>query len=260
MLNGRDAKIIVADYDFESQYLVYSTSEIFTHQTTGSQDVVVVYAYEGEDGEFAIKAGKDVQVNSTDSNVQSKVEDSILQINYQHPEGTIPIKVTFGDDSRKDLLILVSGYSAATRWWAPQVAGGQDKDTERVLIHGPYLVRKSELSGSTLHFYGDIDETTPVQVVAPDFVKKFRWNGNNLDLEKTSYGTWTGTISFEDPDIRITDLTQATWKYSPAYPESEADFDDSEWAAADHTTTNSITTPQTLPILFADDYGKHILF
>lgn len=223
MLNGRDAKIIVADYDFESQYLVYSTSEIFTHQTTGPQDVVVVYAYEGEDGEFAIKAGKDVQVNSTDSNVQSKVEDSILQINYQHPEGTIPIKVTFGDDSRKDLLILVSGYSAATRWWAPQVAGGQDKDTERVLIHGPYLVRKSELSGSTLHFYGDIDETTPVQVVAPDFVKKFRWNGNNLDLEKTSYGTWTGTISFEDPDIRITDLTQATWKYSPAYPESEAD-------------------------------------
>ncbi|KAI8137249.1 glycoside hydrolase superfamily [Fennellomyces sp. T-0311] len=55
ILNGRVAKIITSDYAFHSHHLIYTTNEIFTHQAMGSHDVILVYAYEKGDGEFAIK-------------------------------------------------------------------------------------------------------------------------------------------------------------------------------------------------------------
>lgn len=249
ILNGRDSKILAADYDFESQHLVYATSEIFTHFSTGSVDVLAVYAYEGEEGEIALKINENVTVRSSDKGVTSSASDGITQINYEHPKnGTTAIQVSGGD---KDVLILVSGYSTATKWWAPVVSKEQ-----RVLIQGPYLVRSASISGDTLSFLGDIDTDTPIEVVASDNIRNFHWNGKNVSLKKSSYGSWTGIIKFQKPNIKITDLTKATWKYSPASPESDPNFDDSKWLTADHTTTNSTTEPISLPVLYADDYGK----
>ena len=47
------------------------------------------------------------------------------------------------------------------------------------------------------------------------------------------------------------------WRHTQDSPEAQPGFDDSTWQVADKTTTNSATTPGTLPVLFADDYGFH---
>ncbi|KAI7856110.1 glycoside hydrolase superfamily [Circinella umbellata] len=256
VLNGRDAKILISGYDFESQHLVYSTSEIFTHQDMGSHDVMLVYAYEKEDGEIALKAkskASKVKIETKDKTVtQSALKRDIVQINYKHPNGTSPIYIK--NAGEKDLLLLVAGYSSATRWWAPIV---DSKNGDRVLIHGPYLVRSAEIKDNSVSFKGDIDETTDIQVVVPDNIKSFKWNGKDIKLKPTGHGSWEGTLDFGRPQVEYTDLTKATWKYSQGSPESQPDFDDTEWITADHLQTNSVTVPDTWPILYADDYGYH---
>ncbi|KAI9494123.1 beta galactosidase [Zychaea mexicana] len=255
VLNGRDAKVLVADYDFESQHLVYSTSEIFTHQDVGSYDVIVVYAYEKEEGEFVIKTGgkRNVKVETNDS-VTSEFSDGVLQLTYTHPNGTTPVYISGAGKKNKDLLVLISGYETALLWWAPVI--DKKKDT-RVLINGPYLVRSAYVSRSSVAFTGDIDQTTDIQVILPRAITSITWNGKKVKLHKGDHSIWTGTLKFTEPEVKYTDLTKAKWKYSPGSPETDSDFDDSEWTTADRLTTNSVTTSDTLPILYADDYGYH---
>ncbi|KAI9275687.1 glycoside hydrolase superfamily [Phascolomyces articulosus] len=242
ILNGRDAKLLVTDYDFNSQHLVYSTSEIFTHQDAGSHDVIIVYAYEKEEGEFAIKVKDDtkVKVETNNDSVKSETNDGILQLTYTHPNGTSPIYISGG--AEKDLLVLVAGYQSALRWWAPYL---NEKEGKRALINGPYLVRSATVSKddkSTVAFTGDIDETTDIQVVLPDGIKAITWNGEKVHLKKEDkHDIYTGILEFKKPDIKYTDLTEVTWKYK----------------AADRLSTASITPHDTWPILYADDYGYH---
>ena len=48
------------------------------------------------------------------------------------------------------------------------------------------------------------------------------------------------------------------WKAAPENPESDPGFDDSAWAVADKTSSNSTTqVPAGQPVLFSDDYGFH---
>jgi hypothetical protein len=250
LLNGRDAKIITTSYDFGSQHLLYSTSEVFTHFSQDSQDVILVYAYEGEDGEFAITSSSDkITVNGTDASVTSALSGTTLQINYQHPNGTTYINAA--GQNGTDVLLVVAGYDAATKWWAPLTSSGQT-----VMVQGPYLVRSAEIQGSRLVLTGDTDATTSIEIVAPKGIKSVTWNGINVSVKRTSYGTLTGKISGPNANISLPDLTKATWKYSPASPETNTTFDDSKWVAANHmTTTNPVLTPTTLPVLYADDYG-----
>ena len=58
--------------------------------------------------------------------------------------------------------------------------------------------------------------------------------------------------------ISLPDLGNATWRSAPESPEAAPSFDDSAWARADKTTTNSTTKPPAgQPVLTADDYGFH---
>jgi beta-galactosidase len=252
VLNGRDAKIITTSYDFGSQHLLYSTSEIFTHFQQDSRDVMLVYAYEGEDGEFAItSSSQKVQTYGQDASVSSSLAKNVLQINYKHPDGTIFISAS--GKQGKDLLLLVSGYASATKWWAPQTSKGQT-----VLVSGPYLVRSAEIQGSRLVLTGDTDAATDLEIVVPSAVHQITWNGVNVLVKATQYGTLTGKIAGPRQEIQIPDLTKAIWKYSPASPETSNNFDDSKWVVADHQTTKNPFPPKTLPVLYADDYGKEI--
>ncbi|KAI9488309.1 hypothetical protein BDB00DRAFT_791956 [Zychaea mexicana] len=194
---------------------------------------------------FAIKATgsskKDLKVK-THSSVKYKTADDVLQLTYTHPNGTTPAYISSA--SNKDLLVPVSGYDAALRWWAPSIDENGDK---RVLINGLYLVRGASVSGGSVAFTGDIDATTDIQVNLPDDITSITWNGQD-----------TGTLEFKKPNIKFTeDLSKAQWKYSSAFPETDPAFDDSKWTTADHESTYSITVPETLPVLFADDYGYH---
>jgi beta-galactosidase len=251
-LNGRDAKILTANYDFGSQYLLYSTSEIFTHIQQDSRDVMLVYAYEGEDGEFAITSGSQkVKAYGVDSNVTSSLSNNVLQINYQHPNGTAAISCS--GNQGKELLLLVSGYSSAIKWWAPQTSKG-----ETILVYGPYLVRSAEINGNHLTLTGDTDATTNIEIVVTSKVRHVTWNGVNVVVKSTSYGTLTAKIAGPQQNIQIPDLTKSVWKYSSASPETSNTFDDSQWLSADHMNTTSPFPPKTLPVLYADDYGTKL--
>lgn len=253
LLNGRDAKIITTSYDFESQHLMYSTSEIFTHFSQDTHDVILVYAYEGEDGEIAITSSSNkVTVNGSNASVTSALNGTTLQINYHHPNGTTYINAI--GQKGTDVLLVVAGYDAATKWWAPVTSSGKT-----LMIQGPYLVRSAEIQGSRLAFTGDTDSITSIEIVAPKEIRSVTWNGMNVSVKRTSYGTLTGKIS-GPAKISLPDLTKSIWKYSPASPETNATYDDSKWVAADHTTTNNPKlTPNTLPVLYADDYGMYAL-
>src|SRR6185503_14309554 len=47
------------------------------------------------------------------------------------------------------------------------------------------------------------------------------------------------------------------WRYLRDVPEADPAFDEGDWTAADHVTTNNPTRPTTLPVLYTDDYGFH---
>ncbi len=58
------------------------------------------------------------------------------------------------------------------------------------------------------------------------------------------------------PSLTLPALTG--WVYSEENPEVSPSFDDSGWAVADKTTSNSSTAiPSGQPVLFVDDYGFH---
>ncbi|KAI8578859.1 hypothetical protein K450DRAFT_156599, partial [Umbelopsis ramanniana AG] len=251
-LNGRDAKILTASYDFGSQHLLYSTSEIFTHIKQDSRDVILVYAYEGEHGEFAITSvSGDIQAYGVDANVSNSFDHNVLQVNYIHPEGSTYISTTPSEDG-SEMLLIVSGYSSALRWWAPQSSGG-----ETVLVSGPYLVRSAEIEGSQLVLMGDTDVTTDIEIIVSEVISEVTWNGIHVVVTPTQYGTLTGQLPGPEQDVEIPDLAQATWKYSPASPETANDFNDTNWVPADHQATNNPRQPMNLPVLYADDYGYH---
>ena len=54
-LDGKDLKVIVADYQLDSAHLVYSTSHLMTHAPLGSQDVAVLASRPGDDGETVLR-------------------------------------------------------------------------------------------------------------------------------------------------------------------------------------------------------------
>ncbi|KAI8064245.1 putative beta-galactosidase [Gongronella butleri] len=253
-LNGRDAKILTTDYAFNSHYLLYSTSEIFVHESFGNLDVMLVYAYSGEDGETTFKFdsnGASAKVMNGDKTVTSKtVNGNQLQINYGHANGTTPILIS-NKNSSSQLLLLVADYDTATRWWAPEIASGQ-----RVLVSGPYLVRSAEITGSILYLKGDTDQTTSLEVIAPPNVKTIYWNGGKITTRKTSYGSFAGHIAGPKP-VKLPNFADLKWKYSYGSPETDASFDDSTWTVADHNSTNANTAPITTPVLYADDYDYH---
>jgi beta-galactosidase len=249
-LNGRDAKILTASYDFGSQHLLYSTSEIFTHIKQDSRDVILVYAYEKEDGEFAITSESgDIRVYGVDSTVSSTFEKNVLQVNYKHPDGSTYISTASAKDG-SEILLIVAGYSSASRWWAPQSSRGQT-----VLVSGPYLVRSAEIKGGLLSLTGDTDVNTNIEIIVSDSVSEVTWNGVNVIVKPTQYGTLTGHLPGPEEDIEIPDLAKATWKYSPASPETANEFNDSNWVTADHQTTSNPWQPTSPPVLYADDYG-----
>ena len=47
------------------------------------------------------------------------------------------------------------------------------------------------------------------------------------------------------------------WKHQQESPEVQPGYDDSSWQVADKMTSESTTSPGTLPVLFMDDYGFH---
>ncbi|WP_433887513.1 beta-galactosidase [Streptomyces sp. CA-111067] len=243
-LNGRQSKIIVADYDLGGNQLQYSTSEIMTDATIGGRDIAVLYGDHGSDGETVLHYAKQPKVTATGGAVTSTwdPETGDLRLNYSHT-GLTRVQI---DGGTHPLLLLLADTATAKTFWR------QDTDRGPVLVRGTHLLRGATTSGSTLELTGDTGTDGAIEVFSA--AGSLAWNGKTVHTRATGSGSRTGTVPTAAP-VTLPALTG--WKHTQESPESQPGFDDTGWQVADKTTSNSITTPGTLPVLFADDYGFH---
>ncbi|HEV7898654.1 MAG TPA: beta galactosidase jelly roll domain-containing protein, partial [Planosporangium sp.] len=134
----------------------------------------------------------------------------------------------------------------AATFWQQRTASGA------VLVRGPYLLRTASGRDGALALTGDNAHADDLEVFAA--ARTVTWNGRAVRTTPTSSGSRLGTLAAPKP-VALPQLTG--WRHAGESPEAQPGFDDSGWRVADKMTTNSVTAPATLPVLFADDYGFH---
>ncbi|MCU1657010.1 MAG: beta-galactosidase, partial [Pseudonocardiales bacterium] len=242
---GRDSKIIVANYELGASKLQYSTSEILTNQTINGTDVAVLYGRNGQDGETVLKYASSPNVRVLAGTVASTYDPSTgdLRLNYAHT-GLARVLITGGS---RPLLLLIGTDQEAAKFWLQHTTAGP------VLVYGTHLVRTASTLTGTLALTGDTADPGAVEVWAAP-APSITWNGKTLRAATTQSGSQLGQLGGVRP-ITLPALTN--WRHTAESPEAQPGFDDSSWPVADKMTSNSTTTPGTLPVLFADDYGFH---
>jgi len=249
-LNGQDAKILVANFGFGGQHLVYSTSEIETVLRQGSADVLVLYGRTGETAETVLRYTSEPTVTVFAGTVASSYANGDLDLRYTH-SGLAQIRITGG--GRDPLTLLIARQNIADTLWR------QDTSAGPVLERGPHLVRTATVSGATLALTGDTLTASSLEIWAPSSISAVAWNGEPIAVRRTSAGSLAAVSQLPGAEaIALPDLRTASWRYAVESPEANPSFDDTAWAAATKITTNSTTRPPSgQPVLTADDYGFH---
>ncbi|XP_014560284.1 glycoside hydrolase family 35 protein [Bipolaris victoriae FI3] len=257
VLNGHQSKIIVTDFAMGDSILTYSTAEVLTYALIDSQPVVVLSTGVGESVEFHVKgATKGSVVNSgTSSNATFYAEAQGVTTNIQTVSG---MSVYQFDNGVK---AVIADKPTAYLFWAPNLSNDPFAPVdESVLVQGPYLVRHVALDDDILALKGDIMNSTDIEVFACASAKTLSWNGKKLSTSQTSYGSLKAHVTAFNGTIQLPSLED--WKVNEGLPERESDYDDSgaAWVVADHLSTPNPTKPDTLPVLYVDEYGFHNSF
>lgn len=257
-LNGRDSKIHLVDYNVGNVNLIYSSAELFTWKQTGSKSVVVLYGGEDELHEFAVPVniGKPTFIEGDDLQIQQINSTTVIQWAVQ-PSRRV---VHFGNTLEVHLLWRNEAYN----YWVldlpvPGAIGrhvSQSHANRSVIVKAGYLLRTAELTGTALYLTGDINTTTTLELIsAPQPVTSIFFNNQSVQTSVTS-GRLTGTLTYQKPNISLTDLTTLDWHYLDTLPEvRDSTYNDDLWTPCTHTTTanpRNLTTPTSL---YASDYG-----
>ncbi|KAJ6516256.1 glycoside hydrolase family 35 protein [Mycena sanguinolenta] len=258
-LNGRDTKIHVVDYAAGSTTILYSTGEILTWATVDQRDVILIYGNAGELHETAFKfasAVPEATVVSGTGAIKSKVlAGNSLVLQYQTTGQTV---VQVGN-----ILLYILDRATAYQFWVlhpPSIGAFAQFNTQNpIIIKGGYLLRSVSTSSGTLAFTGDLNNTTPVsfEIIAPAAFESATFNGVQLKLTKTRYGTLTAQKTATLPKITLPNLEALNWKTADSLPEIQPQYSDALWTAADHKTTVNPTPFNTTVVLYAGDYGFH---
>ena len=246
-LAGRQSKIVVTDYNFGSHKLLYSTSDILTYASLGS-DALVFYLQEGQSGEFAF-AGS-VSQNSFQiygsSNVSSSSSGSYTVFQYTQTSGATVLQF---NDSR--IIYLLDQTTAWNFHAPPLVSSPAVNASQHIPVVGPYLVRSASLANGIVSIVGDTNTSTPIEVFAGNLnANKISWNWVPLDTTRTPYGALTATIPAPTGlDVTLPQLTD--WRTNDGLPERLPGYDDLSWVVCNKTTTLSPQAPISLPVLFS---------
>ncbi|PQE31790.1 beta-galactosidase b protein [Rutstroemia sp. NJR-2017a WRK4] len=257
VLNGFQSKIIVTDFNFGSHSLIYSTAEVLSHSIVDGQDILALWMPTGEAGEFVVKGAKSGNVTTCQgcSSVGFYPQGEGLLVTISQSQGMSVITLDDG------LVVLVMDRSYAYKFWVPVLTANPfSPANESIFVQGPSLVRSAAYStdGATLDLTGDNNgTTTKIEVFPSKSVTAVTWNSQTLSVEKTRYGSLIADVSGPTLDSII--LPSITgWKSNDSLPERLPTYDDSWWVTADHMNTSNPTKPETLPVLYIDDYGYHV--
>ncbi|KRV48371.1 beta-galactosidase [Wenjunlia vitaminophila] len=248
-LDGRDAKALVADWAFGPHRLVYSTSQVLTQLSAGS-DLLVLDGTRSEDGETVLRYSSEPKVTQLDGAPVTTTWDAArgdLRLNYTHG-GTATVRIS-GDGH--DLTVLLTDRDAVATTW--QLDTGADK----VLVTGPDLARTARITGARLDLTGDTTDAVQVRVFAPRNITVLTWNGRNVSAQRDAAGALVASLP--RPNAPATP-TITSWKTAASDPERIPGFDDSGWTKADRTTAdNPSHGPGTASgvVLDTDEYGFH---
>jgi beta-galactosidase len=254
-LVGVQSRIIVSDFRFGNNTLVYSTAEVLSHSVVDGQSILALWLPDGEFGEFSILGGskKREVISGTGGGFHQVGDNLVLSYKQQTTQSVLQF-----DNFR----VLLLPRSLAYTFWAPTLTNDPIVTPETVVfVNGPYLVRSLALNGSLVAVTGDIANAATLEVFAPATYTSLQWNGKTLATHNTSYGSLKASLPKPGLDAATLQksLTLSGWKFSVALPEADAEYDDSKWVVADHLTTPNPTQPLTLPVLYADDYGASCL-
>ncbi|CRK44913.1 hypothetical protein BN1723_006369 [Verticillium longisporum] len=249
-LTRRDSKIHVSDYAVGDKTLVYSTAEIFTWKQYKDKTVLVVYGGPNEHHELAVEGKGDAEVIEG-SDVETDQKDGYTILNWEVTEDRKVVRV------HKDLYVYILNRNEAYNYWVPPTEA--DLGTADVIVKAGYLVRTVSIDGSSLSFVGDVNATTPIEVIggAPTSLKALEFNGKALDFEQDDSGVVSAVIEFETPGIKLPCLSRLKWKYLDSLPEIQSDYSDDAWLDADKDTLNIANPLDTPKSLYGGDYGFH---
>ena len=249
-LAGQDAKILVANWSFGGQHLVFSTSEIETVMRQDASDLLLVYGRTGEAGQTVLSYPSEPTVTVLAGAVSSAFQNGQLDLEYTH-NTLAQVRITGG--GRDPLMLLIARHDVADVMWR------QDTPAGPVLERGPRLVRTAAVTGATLALTGDTAAASSLEIWAPAAIAAVTWNGAAVHLRRTTAGSLSAVTPLAGPGaIALPDLSAATWRFAVESPEASPAFDDTGWLSASRTSTASTTPPPAgQPVLTADDYGFH---
>lgn len=121
-------------------------------------------------------------------------------------------------------------------------------------------MRTSNRKGKVIDIVGDVNATTPIEIIggAPAKLEELTFNGTPLKFCQSKHGVVTAKVKFEEPEISLPDFAEAKWKKIDTLPELSPDYDDSEWTECNLEDSINDKHPSTTYVsLYADDYGFH---
>jgi hypothetical protein len=247
----RDAKLLATGLELGRRKLAYSTAQPMLSMTVGRQDIAVFTGRNGETAQVALDCEVQPVTSRLDDEPAWAYDRGRLNVVVPLGVGGLSRVLVEGGDTDTPMLLLFADDATALRLWPYQTPSGP------LLVHGPALLRSAVLRGSTVHLTGDVVGETGLEVWGPRGITAVTWNGRPV---KTVLGQ-AGSLVMEGlmpgaPAVRLPAL--GGWRRRAGNPESEPDFDDSGWTAADRGTSRGPTpVPGGGPVLFADDYGFH---
>lgn len=253
-LAGRQSRWVVTDYSIGNHTLLYSSAEILTYGTF-NRPTVVFYVRQGQTAEFAFKSSSrnlTFQTYGAESDLKataSSGKPSYTRFVYTQSKGGTVVELSNG------VLAYLLDIPTAYTFFAPPITSNPIvQANEQIFVLGPTLVRSASVSGGTISIIGDNSKSTNIEVYAGPTVSIVLWNGNELPIKTTAYGSLTAQIpGAEERTISLPALTD--FRAADSLPEASPSYDDSHWITANKTTTLSPVKPVTLPVLFSSDYG-----
>ncbi|MFD8519317.1 beta-galactosidase [Streptomyces capillispiralis] len=247
----RDAKLLTTGLELGRRRLAYTTAQPMLSMTAGRQDIAVFAGRGGETAQVALDCEKQPVTNRLDDEPAWSYDRGRLNIVVPLGPGGLSRVLIEGGDSDTPMVLLFADDATALRLWPYETPSGA------LLVYGPALLRSATVRGSTVHLVGDVVGETGLEVWAPRGVTGVTWNGQPVRTRLSR----AGSLVMEGlmPGAPAVPLpVPAGWRRRAENPESEPDFDDSAWPAADRATSHSTTpVPGDGPVLFADDYGFH---